>query len=51
MKLLLYLYEMMSGLKINFSESEVIIINLVPHGGEQDCTVPPQGVAVVRLQH
>jgi hypothetical protein len=21
------------------------------HGGEQDCAVPPQGVAVVRLQH
>jgi hypothetical protein len=27
MKILLYLYEMMSGLKINFSKSEVIMIN------------------------
>jgi hypothetical protein len=27
MKFLLYLYEMMSGLKINFSKSEVIVIN------------------------
>jgi hypothetical protein len=24
---------------------------VVPHGGEQDCAVPPQGVVVVRLQH
>jgi hypothetical protein len=24
---------------------------VVPHGREQDCAVPPQGVAVVRLQH
>jgi hypothetical protein len=24
---------------------------VVPHGGEQDCAVPPQGAAVVRLQH
>jgi hypothetical protein len=28
MKLLLYLYEMMSGLKINFSKSEVILIKM-----------------------
>jgi hypothetical protein len=27
MKLLLYLYELMSGLKINFSKSEVVVIN------------------------
>ena len=27
MKLLLYLYEMMSGLKINFEKSEVLLIN------------------------
>jgi hypothetical protein len=27
MKLLLYLYELMSGLKINFTKSEVILIN------------------------
>ena len=27
MKILLYLYELMSGLKINFSKSEVIILN------------------------
>jgi hypothetical protein len=27
MKLLLYLYEVMSGLKINFTKSEVILIN------------------------
>ena len=27
MKLLLYIYELMSGLKINFSKSEVIVIN------------------------
>ena len=27
MKLLLYLYEMMSGLKINFTKSEVTLIN------------------------
>lgn len=27
MKLLLYLYEVMSGLKINFNKSEVILIN------------------------
>ena len=27
MKLLLYLYEMMSGLKINFSKSEVLLIH------------------------
>ena len=27
MKLLLYLYELMSGLKINFTKSEVIMIN------------------------
>jgi len=27
MKVLLYLYEMMSGLKINFSKSEVLLIN------------------------
>jgi hypothetical protein len=31
MKLLLYFYEMMSGLKINFSKSEVITI----HGDDQ----------------
>jgi hypothetical protein len=33
MKLLLYLYEMMAGLKINFTKSEVILIN----GGEEEC--------------
>jgi hypothetical protein len=33
MKLLLYLYEMMSGLKINFAKSEVILI----HGDEGKC--------------
>lgn len=27
MKLLLYMYEMLAGLKINFSKSEVIVIN------------------------
>jgi hypothetical protein len=27
MKLLLYLYELMSGLKINFSKSEVVVLN------------------------
>jgi len=27
MKLLLYLYEVMSGLKINFSKSEIILVN------------------------
>jgi hypothetical protein len=27
LKLLLYLYEMMAGLKINFSKSEVVVIN------------------------
>lgn len=27
MKLLLYLYEMMAGLKINFSKSEIVVIN------------------------
>lgn len=27
MKLLLYMYEMMAGLKINFNKSEVIMIN------------------------
>jgi hypothetical protein len=32
-KLLLYLYEMMSGLKINFTKSEVILI----HGDEGKC--------------
>jgi len=31
MKLLLYLYEMMSGLKINFSKSEVLLTH-----GDQD---------------
>ena len=33
MKLLLYLYEMMSGLRINFAKSEVILIN----GDEGKC--------------
>jgi hypothetical protein len=33
MKLVLYLYEMMSGLKINFTKSEVILIN----GDENKC--------------
>jgi hypothetical protein len=33
MKLLLYLYELMSGLKINFSKSEVVVIN-----GDDDIT-------------
>jgi len=33
MKLLLYLYELMSGLKINFDKSEVIII----HGDDEIC--------------
>lgn len=33
MKLLLYLYEMMSGLKINFEKSEVILI----HGDDDKC--------------
>jgi hypothetical protein len=32
-KLLLYLYEMMSGIKINFTKSEVILI----HGDEEKC--------------
>jgi len=27
LKLLLYLFDMMSGLKINFSKSEIILIN------------------------
>jgi hypothetical protein len=27
MKLLLYLYEMMAGLKINFNKSEIVMIN------------------------
>ena len=27
MKLLLYMYELMAGLKINFSKSEVVVIN------------------------
>jgi hypothetical protein len=26
-------------------------ILVVPHWAEQDCAVPPQGVAIVRLQH
>jgi hypothetical protein len=33
MKLLLYLYEMMDGLKTNFAKSEVIMIN----GDEETC--------------
>jgi predicted metal-dependent RNase len=32
-KLLIYLYEMMSWLKINFTKSEVILI----HGDEEKC--------------
>jgi hypothetical protein len=34
MKFLLYMYEMMSGLKINFSKSEVILIN----GDNEKCS-------------
>lgn len=34
LKLLLYLYEMMSGLKINFDKSEVLLI----HGDEVGCS-------------
>jgi hypothetical protein len=34
MKMLLYLYEMMAGLKINFSKSEVVMINDVDNWGE-----------------
>ena len=39
MKLLLYLYEMMSGLKINFSKSEVLLTH-----GDQDKSLSYVGI-------
>ena len=35
MKLLLYMYELMSGLKINFNKSEVILI----YGDDELCLI------------
>ena len=35
MKLLLYMYELMSGLKINFNKSEVILI----YGDDEPCLI------------
>jgi hypothetical protein len=39
-----------SSLITSLNQERVWLL-VIPHGGEQDCTVPPQGVAVVRLQH